>query len=267
MDEDLRRRLAASGYDMAGFAARYDAARPRPPALLRDMLPALAGVASPRLVVDLGSGTGLSTRYWSDAADEVVGVEPNHAMCTWAEAATEAANVRYIQAPAEKTGLPASCADIVTAAQSLQWLDPERAFPEIGRILRPGGVFCAYEYFTLQTPLWEPEAAWRKVRDAVGRRRAELGLDAELRLWPTGIAPLKASSVFRDVRELALHSLEQGDGERLLGWALSEGSLQTLLAAGISEKEVGLEELRRAVAGLREPVDWWIGYSAWIGRR
>ena len=39
----------------------------------------------PRLVVDLGSGTGLSTRVWADRADEVVGVEASPEMREQAE--------------------------------------------------------------------------------------------------------------------------------------------------------------------------------------
>jgi hypothetical protein len=69
------------------------------------------------------------------------------------------------------------------------------------------------------------------------------------------------------VRELLLHGVEQGDGERLVGLALSEGSLTTLLAAGATEEDVGLDRLRAVAATMREPVSWWIGYRAWIGRR
>ena len=264
-DAKLERRLKASGYDLPGFAERYDAYRPRPPAALRELVLPLVGGTRPRLVVDLGSGTGLSTRFWADVADEVVGVEPNAAMCTWAEANTEAPNIRYVQAPAERTGLADASADLITAAQSLQWMDPGPTFAEAGRILRPGGVFCAYEYFSLQTPLWEPEAAWVKVRENVARLRAELDLDRDLRLWKPATDRLEESGVFRFVRELAVHSLDQGDGDRLIGFALSEGSLQTLLATGVSEQEVGLDELRRAAARMTTPVSWWIGYRVWLG--
>src|ERR1700685_892319 len=47
---------------------------------------------------------------------------------------------------AEATGLPDECADIVTASQAMHWFDAERALPEVIRILRPGGLFAAYDY-------------------------------------------------------------------------------------------------------------------------
>ena len=76
---------------------------------------------------------------------------------------------------------------------------------------------------------------------------------------------LEDSDVFRFVQELALHSVESGDGERLVGFALSEGSLTTLLQAGVSEEEVGLDHLRAAASEMREAVPWWIGSRVCLG--
>ena len=67
--------IDASGYDREGFAARYDRYRPRPPLALLDVLCRYARVERPALVVDLGCGTGLSTRAWSGVAERAVGVE------------------------------------------------------------------------------------------------------------------------------------------------------------------------------------------------
>ena len=266
MDDEVRRRLEASGYAEPGFADDYDRYRPRPPDALADLLLPLTGSDRPRCVVDLGCGTGLSTRFWSEHADEVIGVEPNDAMCAFAERVTDAANVRYVGASAYDTGLAEGCADLVTASQSFHWMRPERVFPEIGRILRAGGVFCAYQYVGLQTPLWEPEAQWLNVRTRRSALRDQLGLDADLQLWPVSTERLEASGIFKNVREVTFHGVESGDGERLLGLALSEGSLRTLLEAGVSEEEVGLDRLRAAAAKMRLPVPWWISYRAWIGR-
>jgi SAM-dependent methyltransferase len=264
LDAELRRRLDASGYGRPGFAEGYDASRPAPPPALVELLPPLAGKARP-VVVDLGSGTGLSTRPWAAVAEEAVGVEPNEAMLRQAEAITADANVRYVNASGYATGLPDGCADIVTASQSLQWMRPQRVFPEIARILQPGGVFCAYAYFALQTPLWEPEEEFGIVRERTGAIRRERGLVQQL--WPVSRERLEESGVFRLVRELALHSVEHGDGERLIGFALSQGSVATLLEAGATEEDVGLDRLRAAAVRMPEPVPWWVSYHVWLGLR
>lgn len=267
VDDELSRRLERSGYGRPGFAEEYDRYRPRPPVALLDLLPPLAGVDRPSLVVDLGCGTGLSTRFWAGRADQVVGVEPNNAMRAFAERVTNEPNVRYVKSSAYETGLADACADLVTASQSLHWMRPERVFPEMARILRPGAVFCAYEYVALQTPVWEPEAAWQHVLARKRELRTKLALDAKINVWPVSRERLQESGVFRHTRELVLHNVERGDGERLVGFALSEGSLRTLLEAGVSEDEVGLDRLRKAAEKMRQPVPWWIGYRAWIGLR
>jgi SAM-dependent methyltransferase len=266
VDEELGARLERSGYERAGFAAAYDRHRPRPPSVLLELLPLLAGGGRPRLVVDLGSGTGLSTRPWGEVAEHVVGVEPNEAMRSFAVRASELANVAYLGCSSYATGLAAASVDIVTAAQSLQWMRPKDLFREVARILRPGGVFCAYNYFVLQTPVWEAATAFDFVQRRKKELRLRLGLD-DVPSSPPTLDWLTESGAFRESRELVVHSLEVGDGDRLVGFALSEGSMRTLLDAGASEAEVGLDRLRAAAAAMPHPVPWWIGYRVWVGRK
>jgi SAM-dependent methyltransferase len=261
VDEELRERLGAAAYRRTDFAADYDRYRPRPPVALLELLPALAG-GRPRLVVDLGSGTGLSTRFWANAADEVVGVELSDAMRELAEQATEAPNLRYVGGSAYETGLPDACADLVTAAQSLQWMELDRVVPEIARILRPGGVFCAYNYFRLQTPDWDSTMAFDRYHGPLSELVRQRGHERpEL---PSEPKELDTAGHFRVVRDTVLHSVEEGDGERLLGFALSEGNVRLLLEQGVSEEQVGLDRLRATCAELRRPVPWWVGYRVWL---
>ena len=152
MDPEVQERVTRWGYETPGFAARYDAARPRPPAALLELVPPLLGEGRIRLVVDLGSGTGRSTRLWAGVADEAIGVEPSAEMRRHAAEVTTEPNVRYVEGSGAHTGIPDASADLVTASQSIHWMDPEPTFTEIARILRPGGVLCAYEIFPPPDP-------------------------------------------------------------------------------------------------------------------
>src|SRR5260221_10780548 len=67
-----------------GKASSYDQARPTPPPALLDLLTQLIGMPHPALVVDVGSGTGLSTAIWGERAERVMGIEPNADMRTQA---------------------------------------------------------------------------------------------------------------------------------------------------------------------------------------
>ena len=56
-----------------GKANSYDRARPTPPLALLDLLTQVIHTPHPALVVDVGSGTGLSTAIWGERAELVIG--------------------------------------------------------------------------------------------------------------------------------------------------------------------------------------------------
>jgi SAM-dependent methyltransferase len=236
------RLLRNAGYERTGFAEGYDAHRPAPPAVLPDILCLEAQVERPRLVVDFGSGTGLSTGAWADRAEEVIGVEASPEMRAQAEAVTEAANVRFVQAYAQETGLPDRSADIVTCSQSFHWMEPEPTLGEAARILRPGGVFAAYDYDWPPVVQWEVEAAFDEMFRRVGLARAEQGRPR----YPKDrhLDRIRASGQFRYAREIVFHSRDRGSAERVVGMALSLGHLAVMLQEGTSEEELGFAALK-----------------------
>jgi SAM-dependent methyltransferase len=260
--------IETSGYDRANFAARYDRFRPRPPRVLLDVLCRYARVERPALVVDLGCGTGLSTRAWSGAAERVVGIEPNPAMLAVAEPAPQ---VEYREAFASETGLADRTADIVTCSQSLHWMEPEPTFAEAARILRPGGLFAAYDYDW--PPIVDPEldeAFWayqRRRRDAREARAITRGGDR----WPKRehLERMRASGHFGFCRELVLHSVEDGNAERVGGFARSLGLPVADSSDEELEEELRIDELEgvaRRVLGERT-VPFLFGYRVRIGVR
>jgi len=260
--------LRTSGYEGAGFAAGFDANRPAPPDVLVELLCLEAQVDRPRFVVDLGSGTGLSTRIWAERAEEVVGVEPSPEMLAQAEAATAADNVRFVQAYAQATGLPDVGADLVTCSQALHWMEPEPTFAEAARLLRPGGVFAAYDYDWPPIVGWEVEAAFEDVLRRVRAGRAPDGRGMRY-AKESHLERIRASGHFRYAREIVFHSRERADAERIVGMVLSLGPLTVLLRDGKSEDEVGLTSLREAAKrslGDRE-AEIFFGYRIRLGVR
>jgi SAM-dependent methyltransferase len=163
-------------------------------------------------------------------------------------------------ATAEHTGLSGGCADVVTASQAMHWFDPDRALPEIARLLRPGGVFAAYDCDWPPCIDWETDAAYT----AAAQRIAELEIARGLSPPHAGkdhLVRLRRSGLFRYATEIAVHSREQGDAERLVAVALSQGGAVALLADGATEDELGLSTLREVAARrLPRPRTWWWTY-------
>jgi SAM-dependent methyltransferase len=255
-----------STYAVEGFGATYHQARPSPPEALLNLVCRLARVERARLVVDVGSGTGLSTRAWAERADEVVGVEPNAEMRTAAEADTPTSNVRYVEGYSDATGLADDSADIVTYSQSLHWMDPQPTFAEAARILRPGGVFAAYDYELPPSVDWEVDAAFEYFLLRVAKfRRERLSIPPAEK---TGHVPrMRESGLFRYVRELGVSGEDRAGAERVVGLALSLGPVGRLLDEGLSAEHIGLAGLQEAaerVLGDRE-VTWTLSYRVRFG--
>ena len=261
--------IAANIERFTGFADCYDSNRPRPPVALVEVLTQLAAVARPRRGVDLGSGTGLSTRLWAGRAESIVGIEPNADMRRQAEMHSKIPGISYREGFSDDTSLPDGCADIVTCSQSLHWMDPEPTFAEIARILRPGGVFAAVDCDWPPTLNGEVEAAYASFEAQVARLERERQCSPEVRKWSKHehLSRMQASGRFRFTKEILLHQIEYGDAARFVGLALSQGSVEAILKHGLTEEQIGLTELRRIcqrVVGNRQ-VRWFFSYRVRVG--
>jgi SAM-dependent methyltransferase len=162
---------------------------------------------------------------------------------------------------AEDTGLPAESADIVTASQAMHWFDPDRALPEIARLLRPGGVLAAYDCD------WPP-CVDREVDEAYRFcEQQQFALETGRDVRPPYAAKeqhadrMRRSGRFRYVTEIAVHSREEGDAERFVALALSQGGTVALLEQGLTKDELGLTRLREvAERRIPGPVPFWWTY-------
>ena len=230
-----------------GFAKLYDGSRPNPPPVLLDLLSRLAEVATPNLVVDLGCGTGLSSRFWSTRARQVIGIEPTDDMRHQAQLQTTATNVSYLSGFSHQTSLPDNCADIVTCSQSLHWMDPQPTFNEVARVLRRGGVFAAYDCdFPPTTSSWKADAAYVRFMERVAELEEEYNVSEGLQRWSKAehLDRMKASGCFRFTKEVVLHHVEEGNAERLITLTRSQGNVATLFKKGLSERDLGMDKFR-----------------------
>lgn len=262
--------LSANIDRFSGFAAVYDSYRPTPPQAILDLLMQLAGGHPPSLVVDIASGTGLSTLIWARRAARTIGVEPNAEMRAEAERRTAAGvPMNFRQGLSSATGLGDGCADIVTVSQGLHWMEPEPTFAEIARIMRPGGVFAAYDCDWPPTLNWEAEQAYLRCLARAEQVERERGHSREVRKWNKSghLERIAKSGQFRYVKEVVAHSVEAGGAERLLGIALSQGVVESSLRRAVPEDEVGITELRRELRTILGDsiVPWYWRYRVRIG--
>lgn len=117
----------------ASVAAAYERSRPGYPA---EAATWLVGTESAS-VLELGAGTGRLTAELVATGHDVLATDPLPEMLELLRARLP--DVRTAVASAEEIPLPDRSVDVVVSAQAFQWFEPDRALPEIARVLRPGG--------------------------------------------------------------------------------------------------------------------------------
>jgi SAM-dependent methyltransferase len=148
-------RRAAEGF--GDDAGRYDRARPGYPAELADRI--VAASPGPDLL-DVGCGTGISSRLFAAAGCRVLGVDPDPRMAALArDGGTDAEVAKF-----EDWDAGGRMFDAVTAAQAWHWVDPVAGAAKAASVLRPGGLLAVF---------WnamEPPAALKEAFGEVYRR-------------------------------------------------------------------------------------------------
>jgi SAM-dependent methyltransferase len=107
--------------------------------------PVAAQPGQPLRVLDIGAGTGKLTSQLAGLASNgqqltVIAVEPDPEMLE--ELRRQLPGAHAMAGRAEAIPVPDASVDAVLAGQAAHWFDLDRAFPEIARVLRPGGVFA-----------------------------------------------------------------------------------------------------------------------------
>lgn len=148
----------------SSHAGAYAAHRPTYPhalaAFLADLAPGRV------LALDCACGTGQLSTQLAAHFSEVVATDASAAQIGNASANPR---VAYRTAPAERSGLPAGSADLITVAQAAHWLDLDAFYAEARRVARPGAVLALICYGILHVE-GPPDAVVRHFyRDVIGR--------------------------------------------------------------------------------------------------
>jgi SAM-dependent methyltransferase len=140
--DDGERRIARRGiFDEA--AELYDRVRPSYPTALVDDLVALSGIPPTARVLEIGIGTGQLTRPLAERGYEIVGVELGAGLAAVARRNLEPfPSVTVVNAAFEEWELPRQQFDLVVAASSFHWLDPEMRVTKAADALRPRGALA-----------------------------------------------------------------------------------------------------------------------------
>lgn len=122
-------------------SSEYSLFRPTYPPELFELLASVAPGLD--LAWDAGCGNGQAAVGLAQYFRSVLATDASAAQIA---KAIPHERIDYRAAPAEESGLADGSADLVTVAQALHWFDLDRFYAEVGRVLRPDGVFAAFAY-------------------------------------------------------------------------------------------------------------------------
>jgi SAM-dependent methyltransferase len=114
---------------------------------------------------DCATGNGQAALGLAAHFDRVIATDASAAQL---ESARPDPRVEYRIARAEDSGLPLASCDLVTVAQALHWLDRDRFWQEVGRVLVPRGVVAVWCYDLLRIDEGVDAVIGRLYRDIVG---------------------------------------------------------------------------------------------------
>lgn len=170
------------------LAGRYDRGRPyfHPLVIerIRRRMPAGMNIHQ---ALDVGCGTGLSTRALLALAERVEGLDASPAML---KRAHRDPRITYQLGRAEELGYPEESIDLLTVSQTLHWTDQGRFFERAAGVLKPGGWLVIYDNFFLwRAGETTPFSRWyreRYLKTFPPPPRGQLRVDAAGSLRPRG---------------------------------------------------------------------------------
>jgi SAM-dependent methyltransferase len=189
----------------SGLADVYDRYRPRYPSAAIAAI--LEGLAPQPTAIDVGAGTGISTRALAEAGAHAIAIEPNAEMRAFAAAS----GIDARSGSATATGLADRCADLVTSFQAFHWFAGAEALAEFRRLLRPAGrVALVWNESDRNDPFTR---TFREIEKGFSDPKMMAGFD----FTDDKLEPLLHEAGLEGVRRVDFENSQSLDGAGLLG--------------------------------------------------
>ncbi len=134
-----------SGSAFAAIAEGYANRRPPIHARVIELLKERLGLNNAfEHAVDVGCGSGLSTRALAAIARQRIGIEPVESMLQWAPKVAPGA--AFVAGAAESLPIRSGSVDLITAAGCLNYADIDAFFSEAARVLCGDGMVAVYDF-------------------------------------------------------------------------------------------------------------------------
>ncbi|HEX6386039.1 MAG TPA: class I SAM-dependent methyltransferase [Anaerolineae bacterium] len=212
----------AARFQEPGLVSLYHLRLPYPEGTFEILTGLIAD--QPRIVLDVGTGTGEIARRLASQVERVDAVDFSAAMIEQGRRLPGGKDVNWIIGRVETVELEPSYT-LITAGDSLHWMDWEVVLPRFGRLLSPNGVVAIVTRWELPTP-WEAS------------------LKALIRRYST----MKAYEKYELAEELERRGLFRKVGEEVTPPHMSYQSVDEYIASFHSRSSLALSAMPTAEA-------------------
>jgi SAM-dependent methyltransferase len=137
----------------SALSSLYDEVRPDYPEILIDDIIALSDIKPLGRILEIGIGTGKATKPFAERRFMLTGIDVSEEQITIAKKnLTAFPNITYLISSFEKAEL-SSDYDLVIAAQSFHFIDPEIAFKKVHECLKKEGYLAIFSNFQARNEL------------------------------------------------------------------------------------------------------------------
>lgn len=152
----------------------YRRYRPDYPAALLSWIGQTARLEQGSVVVDVGCGTGISSRQLAAKGWRVIGVDPNLEMLEAAREDSAGLGIDYVRSDAETLAIPLDRCDAIVGGQAFHWFDLGRALPRFRALLQGGPAIAFWNLRDHADPLM---AAYEALLEERCREYVEVGAE------------------------------------------------------------------------------------------
>jgi ubiquinone/menaquinone biosynthesis C-methylase UbiE len=249
--------LNAERFTGRNYISTYHQFRPEPPKEI--ILQALNYLDKSEnvTVLDLGCGSGLSTKVWEDNAEKIMAFDPSKEMIDFASERNKSSKIEFKVGYSHDISLPSESVDIISCSQSFHWMEPLGTLKEVKRLLKSGGVFLVYDVIWPPCVNYAYELAYNKLFSTIDRLTEDLDEKIAIR-WDKKkhYENIVKSNFFKFVKEAYFHKSETISKDKLLGIAMSQGGLEALLKRGFSKAKIGLDKFEKLIEDLEVSPDY-----------
>ncbi len=130
------------------LSGTYDEVRPDYPKELVNDVIVISGVLSGGRILEIGTGTGKATRPFAERGYEITALDISEEQMAIAQRnLSQFSIIKYIVSAFEQTDLPANSFDLVFAAQTFHWIDPEIGYKKAREVLKEKGYLAFFSNF------------------------------------------------------------------------------------------------------------------------